>query len=62
MSNPSSRLKPEHLDRLNLWCEEELAAFKAKGATDDFMTEPAFASCRNVPGLFRLIVEKAGSA
>ncbi|HXM04230.1 MAG TPA: hypothetical protein VN939_16590 [Chthoniobacterales bacterium] len=43
MANPSSRFKAEHLDRLNLWYEEELAAFKAKGATDDFLTEPAFA-------------------
>jgi hypothetical protein len=39
----TSRFKPEHLDRLNAWCDEEMAALKAKGATDDFLTEPSFA-------------------
>lgn len=43
MSNLSKHLKPEHLNRLSVWCEEELAAFKAKGATADFMSEPSFA-------------------
>ena len=35
-------MNPKHHEKLNAWCEEELSLLKSKGATDDFLKEPAF--------------------
>ena len=35
-------MKPEYLDQLTEWFDEEREAFKAKGAKDDILEESAF--------------------
>ena len=37
-------MKLEYLDQLAVWFHEEVKAFKAKGASEDILTEPAFTS------------------
>jgi len=37
-------MKREYLDQLAVWFHEEVKAFKAKGASEDILTEPAFTS------------------
>jgi hypothetical protein len=37
-------MNPKYNEQLSAWCEEEISNLKAKGATDDFLTEPAFAT------------------
>ena len=36
-------MKREYNKVLSAWCAEEIATLKVKGATDDFLAEPAFA-------------------
>jgi hypothetical protein len=35
-------MKPEYLEKLVAWYEEEVDAFRAKGATEEIVREPAF--------------------
>jgi hypothetical protein len=37
-------MKPEYLDRLNVWCEEEMASLRVKGATEQDFKEPVLAN------------------
>jgi hypothetical protein len=41
--NPSP-MKREYLDELDRWFHEEVEGFKAKGASEDILREPAFTS------------------
>ena len=37
-------MKAEYLDQLDRWFHEEVEGFRAKGASEDILTEPAFIS------------------
>ena len=37
-------MKAEYLDQLDRWFHEEVEGFKAKGASEDILREPAFTS------------------
>jgi len=37
-------MKAEYLNQLDRWFHEEVEGFKAKGASEDILTEPAFTS------------------
>jgi hypothetical protein len=37
-------MKREYLDQLAVWFHEEVAGFKAKGASEEILREPAFTS------------------
>jgi len=53
-------MKLEYLDQLAVWFHEEVKAFKAKGASEDILTEPAFTSLL-VDAVFRKHVDEIHS-